>query len=214
MVTPRKYMPHVALLIIGDGRDDLRKATVESFNRQAREFDLTHLVEVDDRLHALGFCGAIRYGWDRLREYRSEFDYIFHLEEDWRFTRPFSIAHMARVLDTEPSVAQVALRRGIEPGETAPVIDAFPSCFTNRHTGFLMGGARTQVWLQHQLFWTTNPSLYRAELIDSYHWPEAPMCEASFGQTLVADGATFAYWGDREDAPWIEHTGARTGHGY
>jgi hypothetical protein len=202
-----RHLPIIALLLIGDGRDALRHETVKSFQQHAHEYDLAQLVEVDDRLHLLGFCGAIRYGWERLRELRQDFDYIWHQEEDWRFERSFSIKRMARVLDEYPGIAQVALRRGAEPGENQPLIEAFPDEFELRVTG-------SDAWLRHRLFWTTNPGLYRAELLDSYQWPEGPLCEAAFGKTLVTEGCSFAYWGARTDAPWIVHTGARTGLGY
>jgi hypothetical protein len=202
-----RHLPVIALLLIGDGRDTLRHETVKSFQYHAHEYDLAQLIEVDDRLHMLGFCGAIRYGWDRLREVRRDFDYVWHQEEDWRFLRSFSLKSMARVLSDEPSVAQVALRRGPEPGETQPLVEAFAADFEERITGL-------EVWLEHRLFWTTNPCLYRAELLDEYQWPEGPLCEAAFGQTLITEGCSFAYWGARTDEPWIEHTGARTGLGY
>lgn len=188
---------------------------MRSWMANAKEAEVTDTVQIDDRLHLLGFCGAIRYGWDRIRESEKPFDYVFHLEEDWSFERVFSVAHMARVLDTEPQVCQVALRRGAEPGET-PVIDAWPGSFVDRTTGLLGNGqpARVQEWLEHCLFWTTNPSLYRRELVDDFEWPEPPGCEAAFTDTLRVAGKSFAYWGDRHDAPWITHTGRRTGHSY
>lgn len=210
--------PRIALVLIGDGRDDLRKATIASWHAQAREYDLGPLINVDDRMHLLGFCGAIRYAWDRLRELDPHsFDYVFHLEEDWLFDRAFSIAHMARVLQTEPQVCQVALRRGQAPAETEAIIDRFPANFRDRHTGILGLGrpVRTQAWLEHRLFWTTNPSLYHRSIFEDWDWPEQPRCEARFTDTMLSESRTFGYWGDRDDAPWITHTGrARTGHGY
>jgi hypothetical protein len=207
--------PRIAVLQISDGRGLLGES-MRSWHANARQYDLATIVHVDDSHHLLGFCGAIRYGWDRLRESKDAFDFVWHQEEDWRYDKPFSIAHMARVLDTEPRIAQVALRRGREHSEPAAVIDAFPEEFVDRSTGIIGYGepTRSQEWLEHRLFWTTNPSLYRVELLDVYQWPEGPNCEASFTETLVADGASFAYWGDRHDPAWITHTGTRSGRGY
>lgn len=208
-------LPRVALLVVGDGRTQLQAATIKSWHAHARHYDLARMITVDDSHHLLGFCGAIRYGWQRLREDGPPYDYVFHLEEDWQFRRPFSVAHMTRVLDTEPQVAQVALRRGAEPREV-PVVDRWPDEFTDRTTGMLGLGlpVRTQEWLEHRLFWTTNPSVYRRQLVEEHDWPEAPRCEAAFTETLVSEGVTFAYWGDRDDAAWIKHTGTRIGHSY
>lgn len=209
-------LPRIALLVIGDGRTALQVETVSSWLAHAEEYEQGRCVVVDDSHHLLGFCGAIRYAWQRLREEGPSYDYVFHLEEDWRFERAFSIAHMARVLDTEPQVCQVALRRGAVPGEDTPIIERFPLEFVDRATGLIGLGrpARRQEWLEHRLFWTTNPSLYRASLLAEYEWPGPPRCEAAWTETMRSEGHTFAYWGDRHDAPWITHTGERTGHGY
>jgi hypothetical protein len=211
-------LPRIALLVLGHRGDPLRAATVESWHAHAQHYELTRVVDVDDSHGLLGFCGAIRYGWARLREPGAAFDYVFHLEEDWIFERAFSIAHMARLLETEPQVAQVALRRGVEPAEHGvQVIDRFPREFVDRTTGMIGLGlpARTQEWLEHRLFWTTNPSLYRAATLE-YDWPVEPRCEARFTEMMREAGSTFAYWGDRHDPAWITHTGdsREGGHGY
>lgn len=211
--------PRIALLLLGHRGGQLRADTVTSWHANAQHYDLTRLVEVDDTHGLLGFCGAIRYGWDRLREAGPSFDYVFHLEEDWRFDHAFSIAHMARVLATEPHVCQVALRRGAEPSEHGvQVIDRFPREFVDRTTGMLGLGLpfRSQDWLEHRLFFTSNPCVYRASLIDEFDWPTEPRCEARFTEMMRNEGSTFAYWGDRDDEPWITHTGAsrEAGHGY
>jgi hypothetical protein len=199
--------PRVLLLVIGDGRDALQRATLRSFYESVHGYDLAEIVTVDDRHHLLGFCGAIRYGWQRIRETSATFEYVFHLEEDWRFDRPVHLGAMSDLLWTHPDVAQVALRRGKEPGEHAAPTDAWPEHFQDRD----LDGSP---YLLHRDFFTTNPSLYRRSLIHAYEWPEAPRCEGAFTETLKADGAMFAYWGSRLDEPWITHTGQRTGHGY
>jgi hypothetical protein len=199
--------PTVCLFVVGDGRDELQRQTLLSFRAQSSGYDLAEVVTVDDRHHLLGFCGAIRYGWQRIRESKAAFDYVFHLEEDWLFDRPFNVGCMADLLWLCPGVAQVALRRGKEPGEHAAPTDAWPEHFRDQQSD-------GSPYLLHRQFFTTNPSLYRRELVEKYQWPEAPMCEGSFTETLKADGAMFAYWGSRLDEPWITHTGQRTGHGY
>lgn len=193
--------PSVALLVISDGRG-LRDAAMESWFDNARHYELVSTIEVDDSHHVMGFCGAVRYAWERVRKDPRQFEYVFHLEEDWRFDREFSIESMARVLEVEPMIAQVALRRGAEPGEGWGVLAEFPDEFTDRGE-----------WLEHELFFTTNPCLYRRSLAD-YEWPRGPGCEGVFGQMLSEMRWSFAYWGDRYDVPWITHTGQRTGHGY
>jgi hypothetical protein len=199
--------PRVLLLVIGDGRDTLQRATLRSFYEHAVGHDLAGIVTVDDRHHLLGFCGAIRHGWQRIRESKAAFDYVFHLEEDWRFDRPFDLGVMSDLLWTLPDVAQVALRRGKEPAESSAPVDAWPEMFHDReHDG--------SPWLLHRSFFTTNPCLYRRSLVAERDWPEAPLCESAFTSTLVDSGMSFAYWGDRDDGAWITHTGQRIGTGY
>lgn len=209
--------PRVLLLVIGDGRDDLRAQTLDSFTANALGHEIAGTVEVDDRHHLLGFCGAIRFGWERIRALKLDFEYVFHLEEDWRFDRAFNLSAMTSLLDLHFEIKQVALRRGKEPAEHAAPVDAWPESFHDRGFTTLAPrehGGGDHPYLLHRSFFTTNPSVYRRELVEEYDWPAAPKCEGAFTEMLLADGASFAYWGDRDDEPWITHTGQRTGHGY
>lgn len=72
----------------------------------------------------------------------------------------------------------------------------------------------THHWLEHRLFFTTNPSLYRRSLADR-RWPDAPDSERKFTDQLRADGRSFAFWGARHDGTWVTHIGdQRVGTGY
>lgn len=220
--------PRVALLVIGDGRDALKQDTLRSWNEAAHDHELVTLVDVDDRFHTMGFCGAIRDGWERLRVLRAirPFDYVFHLEEDWRFDRDFSIRDMADVLDSDTSLAQIALRRGPENDIEAAaggLVEVWPDEYSD--ASLFVGGvhppptveeARQIDYLRHRLYWTTNPSLYHADLVAHYDWPEGPRCEAAFTLTMQAESLAFAFLGSRSESPWITHTGRhqRRGRGY
>ncbi len=206
-------LPRVALLFVTDGRDDLRAATFESFNANARSLEVATIIEVDDRDHTLGFCGAVREAWARLRAVAGEtpFDYVFHLETDFDFLRSFDVKAMSRVLDTQPHVCQVALRRGpvneYERGFGRDLSMMWPDAHTERHTS-------GHAWLEHRLNWTTNPCIYRRSLVERFEWPNPPRCEEAFGTTMIAEGYSFAFWGGRGE-PWLEHTGhTRVGNGY
>lgn len=208
--------PRVALLVIGDGRDALKQDALESFVRHAQGAHVGPIVEVDDRYHALGFCGAIQEGWARLRERApsTPFDYVFHLEEDWLFLRDFALDRMCDLLDLHPSVAQVALRRGAENDaerDAGGLIGLWPDEYHDKR--LIDPGDVEHDWLEHGLFFTTNPSVYRASLIE-HSWPTAPRCEEVFGRRLIDTGRRFAFWGSRRDEPWIKHTGKRQGTGY
>lgn len=212
--------PRVALLVIGDGRDDLKQDTMRSWMHRAHDYELATIVEVDDRYHTRGFCGAIQHGWERLRVARSltPFDYVFHLEEDWRFDRDFSLRDMADVLDADRSLCQVALRRGPENDveeAAGGLVEVWPDEYVDCAI-VPIGVAGGIAYLRHRLYFTTNPCLYAADLAERYEWPDEPRCEQGFGLTMLSEGLAFAFLGSRLDEPWVAHTGrhARRGKGY
>lgn len=214
--------PKIALLLIGDGRDGIRAATIASFLQMVYGYELGAVVQVDDRHHTLGFGGAIQAGWHhlsmRLREaalagQELPFDYVFHLEEDWCFLDTIDVRWLAGIL-TQGEIAQAALLRGpVNDQERAAggLVEAWPKEYAE-------GGAITSEgavpFLQHRLFFTTNPSLYRTSLM-LLGWPGGPASEQHFTRALVGMGYSFAFYGTRQAGPSIEHTGhVRTGHGY
>lgn len=207
--------PRVALLTISD-RPDLLEATLDSLaHALGRDHgDLlgafTGHVHVDDREHRLGFAGAIREGWRRLRELDA--DYVLHVEDDWRFDRRVPIARMAELLDWRPELAQIALLRGRVPGEHAELVETWPAEYHQRWRAYPNGG--TLPYLEHDLYWTTNPSLYRMLTVRMRDWPPGTNSERRFTGQLTADGYRFACLGSGE--PWVIHTGddRREGKGY
>jgi hypothetical protein len=216
---PMEDYPRVAVLVIGDGRDVLRRATLRSFIDKARGIDIREVVEVDDRAHTLGFCGAIQAGWNALIEIERSrrasgdtgWDYIFHLEEDWFFDRPFNVREMARILDVDSSVVQVSLLRGAENAaerEAGGLYALWPGMY------YQAVDPPSVAYVKHDLYWTTNPSLYTQGLIGMIDWPDGPRCEEAFGKMLALTGSRFAVLGRMDDEPWITHTGQRQGVGY
>jgi hypothetical protein len=226
-------LPTMALLLIGDGRDDLRQRTIDSFLDKVYGYQLTGIAVVDDRRHEMGFGGAIRAGWHYLRQQevealefgpkRSPFDYVFHLEEDWLFNEPIDVRWLAAILDgidrglgsrDFPMLAQAALKRGAvnaQERRAGGVVEQWPDEY--RDAGVLTADGAVP-YLQHRLFFTTNPSLYRSSLM-MLGWPEGAASEAAFTQELLGWGYAFAYYGKRDHPPSIDHIGVqRTGTGY
>jgi len=213
-------MPRVALLTIGDGRDHLLARTTASLYEHVAppEAWATH-VHVDDRAHRLGFAGAIRRGWEILRALEG-FEYVFHLEEDWLFDRDVDLAGMARLLREYPALAQVALRRNAVNAQerlAGGVVEMWPDEYLEKAltTVVLSDGTVGRIeWLEHGLYFTTNPCLYPVELIEHRLWPDTPGSEAAFTAELLRLGYRFALWGPRKGT-WVTHTGHdRTGVGY
>jgi len=163
---------------------------------------------VPPRRERRGFGGAIQAGWDVISE--MDVDYVFHLEDDFVFNRDVDLDAMARLLTRSPSVAQVVLRRqawGPREVEAGGVVEVWPDEYVDQDRWGLQ-------WLQHDLYFSTNPSLYRRELL-GLGWPTGSNSEARFTEELVAAGRHFAFWGRRTDEPWVTHIGEeRTGVGY
>ncbi len=228
----------IALLVVTDGRDDYLAHCIASANVHLRGpiterwiYDDTgdaayrgRLVERYPNLHHInggprqGFGGAIQHAWTRLAEH-SAADWVFHLEQDFLFTRDVDLTDLVDVLDEHPHLAQMALQRqawNAQEHAAGGVVARHPEAFTPAHDG------RGRTWLEHRLFFTTNPTLYRMSLC-RLGWPNGEHSEGVFSLQLLESGSPealapavrFGYWGGLTDDPWVEHIGhKRVGHGY
>jgi hypothetical protein len=218
----------LTLLAITDGRQDCLRRTLESFELSVDPLLVDRRVVVndcvedpafgdwldtlgfDEHLRPLpirrGFAGAIAAGW----EATGDADYVFHLEDDFVFQRHIDLKLMTGVLADRPHLAQMALRRQAwneDEVRAGGVIESRPAEFVDRREG----GAH---WLEHRCFFTTNPSLLPACTV-ARGWPQVQHSEGIFSLSLFENPqATCAYWGRREDPPWVHHIGARSGTGY
>ena len=221
----------IALLVITDGRTDCITKTVSSALANldgpiserwmyddsgdadhrawlARTFPDFQLIYHPDGRQ--GFGGAIREAWAAL-ETNSAADYIFHLEDDFTFNRPVPLEDMIEILDENRHIAQVALRRqawtSVEK-RAGGVIETNPDAYRAVYGQFVS-------YLEHDQFFTTNPSLYSRRLIEEHEWPEGAQSEGRFTEQLRQARRTFAYLGERTDPPWVHHIGdERAGTGY
>lgn len=229
----------VAVLVLTDGRDEYLAPTVQSAMRSLTgpivEWWMHDDTGLDDYRAQLarryptfrhinggprqGFGGAIRSAWQHLAA-QSTARYVLHLEGDFTFCRPVDLGHLAAVLETRPHLAQLALvRQPWNDTERAAggLLAAHPGGFAERTD---RDGHR---WLEHRLWWTTNPSLYRRTLILDLGWPDGPQSEGVFTQQLLAKGTpevgpdhvAFGYWGTPTEGEWVEHIGQhRAGRNY
>lgn len=228
----------IALLVVTDGRDDYLAHCLASANVHLRGpiterwiFDDTgdaayrgRLVERYPNMDHInggprqGFGGAIRSAWATLAE-QSAADWVFHLEQDFVFTRDVDLADLVDVLDEHPHLTQMALQRqswNAEEHAAGGVVQRHPQAYRPARDG------RGRDWLEHRLFFTTNPSLYRMSLC-RLGWPEGDRSEGVFSLRLLQSGSPdvpgpavrFGYWGDLTGGAWVEHIGhMRVGHGY
>lgn len=225
----------VALLVMTDGRDELLEQTLASittaFGLGAFAVrlmiddtgDPAHGAElarryprfmVDASMERRGFAGAIARGWELLTPLAP--DYVLHVEDDFTFNgspgwAPSLLASMIEVLELEPRLAQVALKR--QPWNDAEraaggIVEQHPDDYTE----FAEHGV---IWTEHRRFFTTNPCLYRGALM-ARGWPLEPRSEGVFSLRLFEDPSTrCAFLGGKLDAPLVTHIGdERNGTGY
>lgn len=219
----------VALLVITDGRRDYLERTIASADVNLDDVkerwmfddsgDDSHRAWLGARFPEFihlnagprqGFGGAINAAWRHLHR-ESLAAHVFHLEQDFTFNRPVPLAALAATLNERPHLAQLALRRQAwNPTE----VTAGGVIETNPHAYVEVDGAHGR-WLEHRLFWTTNPSLYRSELT-AVGWPTCDRSEGVFTHQLLADpDLRFGYWGGRDSGEAVHHIGDhRTGIGY
>ena len=227
----------IALLVITDGRLDYLRRTIDSAQRHLRgpisemwmyddSGDPAHRAvlrqEFPDFIHfdhgpRQGFAGAVNHAW-KIVSWMTEADHLFHLEGDFTFNRDIDLVAMREVLWDNPRLAQMALRRqawGAVEAAAGGVVEMHPEQYTDMSDG-------QRNWLEHRLFYTTNPSLVSMQLVQC-GWPIMPKSEAAFTAHLLnrgtpqvsGDQVRFGYWGRRTDAPWVHHIGdERHGSGY
>src|SRR4029078_63236 len=80
------------------GDDEHRKWLQEQYP------DFIHIGEGPRR----GFGGAYKHAWEMLST-DSKTQYIFSLEDDFTFNRPVPLRAMAKILDENPHIYQMAL---------------------------------------------------------------------------------------------------------
>lgn len=156
-----------------------------------------------------GFCGAVQTGW----QVAAQSDYTFWLEDDFVFEEVVPLADMATTLNENRHLVQLALlRQPWSPEEKAVggIMQMWPDEYEEKTDG-------ESFWVEHKLFYTTNPGLFRGSLARENPWPDGPRCEEKFGQGLLAkdDSLRFAFWGKKFARNLVTHIGdERVGTGY
>lgn len=233
----------IALLVITDGRRDCIARTIpaalhnlvgcvtwkiiydDSGNAAYRAWLSEQFMPLGFRIMShprgrQGFGGAIQAAWDCLKSLgRPNVRFIFHLEDDFVLTRLIFLDDMVKVLDNNPHLVQLALRRqpwNEDERKAGGIVEQHPTdygdCYQDCHYGRYVERLH---WLEHRLFFTTNPSLYRRSLLDR-GWPNVKHSEGIFTHQLLEDPAVrFGFWGSRESGESCHHIGdQRVGHGY
>ncbi|QBQ74853.1 galactosyltransferase [Caudovirales GX15bay] len=223
--------PIITQLVITDGRMLCLERTLASFEVGVNQKHISRRVIVNDcpdpdfgrwieRTFSFdshiktgvngraGFAGAIQAGWSAM----GATDYVLHLEDDFTLTRHWPVREVVDVLGEHPRLAQMALRRqAVNAEEIAAggIVECWPDEYRD------VTDRRGRSWLEHRLFFTTNPSIYPLATTRG-GWPSGSGSEGQFSLSLFQNPqAVCGFWGKRADPPWVTHIGeVRTGKGY
>lgn len=160
---------------------------------------------IDDRDHRLGMSGAVNAAWDWARS--KNLDYLIHVEEDFRFVAPFNPDEAIAVLNADPRLAQVVLKRqpwSPEEHRAGGIIECHPDDYTDHKDGDLR-------WVSHQRIFSLNPCVIPRHILEM-SYPAGN--EAEMTDLLVALGYRFAFLGERSDPHRVEHVGYERGIGW
>ena len=155
-----------------------------------------------------GHTGMRSRMWNYLSK-RAKGEFIFATEDDFLYPAPVDLVPMIETLRDDARLVQIALLRDAfyqDERETGGVLGWPEPAFTRIGTN---GTSR----MEHRLFWTNNPSVFRKSLTAT-PWPIGRHSETLFGKQLLRDQRVrFAFWGSGEEL--TKHIGeVRAGAGY
>lgn len=177
--------PFAITVVVDDSGDPEHRAWLED------QFPNAFLLHHPERS---GLVAAVNTGWNALS--RLPASHVFHVEEDFTFPEQPPLTAMVGLLDGNPNLANVVLKR--QPWNHAErmfggIIEANPSLYRQRPG-----------YVAHTAVFSLNPCMYRAEIMAVGMPPDA---EAGITRELVAGGYHFGLYGDKLDAPRCEHIG-------
>jgi hypothetical protein len=187
----------IGVAFISDRGDRYLPACIESFER-ALSVEAVSTV-IDDLDHRLGLAGAVRAAWDWALD--TGVDYLLHVEEDFLFHTPVDVTDLQAILDHNPQLANIVLKRQADPrtpeAQAGGIIEQNPGDYTDRTTLEIP-------WVEHKRCFSLNPCLIPARIL-KMGWPDGN--EAEMTARCVAEGLTFGFYGRRDDPPRVEHVG-------
>lgn len=237
-------MRKVALFVVTDGRMECLKQTLASLSEKVK-YDFAQKFIVCDSLDEnvrrevgwlgeqygmyvmyfmvkAGFAGVYNAAW---KEIQPDITHVFNSEDDFTYNVPVDIEQMIKVLDTNTHLVQLCLKRqpwNEQEKQAGGIIECWPDLYIERKR-FIRGeteGENTWMhevfWSEHNLFYSTNPSLTPKFVIDR-EWPFVGKSEEFFSKHLFRDDPKYraAYWGKKFDPPAVHHIGSeRVGTGY
>lgn len=208
----------IALVVVTDGRGEYLSRSVSSIMDMLNPYpSLRYIMDdsgdnaygdmledsyadfaVHSHTHRQGFVTTVADAW-RTAIQEPEVEYVFHAEDDFTYNVPVDLERMVDVLDENPHLAQLVLKRQpVNSDETA--------------AGDITR-VRPDLWQQHRTFteytwnFSTNPSLIPRRVIQTVLRHKVGTAEMEITRFLQGLGYTFGYVGDIDDAPRCHHIG-------
>lgn len=181
--------PTVALVVISDRGERYLPQCLEALERF--EFPWAQRIVVEDPTHRFSQNEVVAHAWSQVDPVA---EWVLHLEEDF-IVNDLPLAHMVRILEQNPDLAQVVLKR--QPWNGAEVaaggiIEANPDDY-HQEDGFV----------RHSVLFSLNPCLIPRHVVEM-GWGTS---ESEFTARCLARGLSFAFYGSRGDRPRVEHIG-------
>lgn len=190
----------VVVAFISDRNDRYIHGCVESFCTYAPHVEASTVI--DDSAHLLGMAGAAKAAWQWALDQNA--DYLFHVEEDFLFTAPVPVDGMVRVLDMNPHLAQVVLKRqpwSRQEKEAGGQIETNPEAYTQR-------SAAGEYWIEHWTLFSMNPCLIPRRTLElAWNAQHPDGVEKAVTEACIAARMHYAYFGKLEDPARCEHIG-------
>lgn len=221
----------VTVVVVTHGRRDCIERTLDSVGRCVKGLKQGPLVIADDSNDieyrawlrrrwstaeiVTGRPQARGFGHNTARALHAALEtgtpWVFHLEDDFVIQRPVDLGAMAGVMDANPHLSQIVLRR--QPWfkrelAAGGLVESDPGAYTDHRD------EHGNEWIEHRLGHWTNPNLVRREFLAAHPWPTVPRSEAIMSRQVIGEGFSSAFWESRTAPPLVEHIGERTGRGY
>lgn len=151
----------------------------------------------------LGLAAAVNSAWGCVG---SGIDYIFHMEDDFIFNEKINIKKMIHIIEAEPNITQVSLKRQpVSSEEIAAGGFMNFKTFEPIECKIYWGGEELN-WVEHRSFFTLNPSII-PKVIFEQGWPEGN--EAGMAERLYCEGSDYwgSYYGNLGSPPKVTHIG-------
>jgi hypothetical protein len=214
------------LTVLGNGRSQYLERCMSSIEQFLHPRP-TDVFSFTDHGSKLGMCAAHWQCWQAAAD--SEYEWVFHIEEDYVLLGPVHLWDLAKVMDRGESsttdgksfkhggVLQMALMRtpwGAEV-EYGGYVAQNPVWYTRVYES--LGWGEGEHWIAQRRNWTNAPALFRTSLAREFPWDPNPGCETEIGPRILAKypEAVFGIFGGGEcQAAHIGIERARGAQGY